>query len=181
MIFEETILQGSYIISPKILEDNRGWFSRFFCKTEFIKIGHSKEWVQMNHSFTSKKGSIRGMHFQKPPFEEIKMVRCIAGAVYDVIVDIRENSSTFLQHFGLELSDANKKMIYIPTGFAHGFQTLTDDAELIYHHTEFYRPEAESALHFKDPILNIDWPLIPTEVSERDSNHKFLTQHFKGL
>ncbi len=181
MIFEETILKGSYIISPKILEDNRGWFSRFFCKEEFIKIGHSKEWVQMNHSFTSKKGSIRGMHFQKRPFEEIKMVRCIAGAVYDVIVDIRENSSTFLHHFGQELSASNKKMFYIPQGFAHGFQTLTDDAELIYHHTAFYKPEAEDALNFQDPLLNIQWPLPFTEVSEKDANHKFLTNQFKGI
>lgn len=181
MIFEETILQGSYIISPKILEDNRGWFTRFFCKEEFVKIGHSKEWVQMNHSFTSKKGSIRGMHFQKPPFEEIKMVRCIAGAVYDVIVDIRENSSTFLQHIGQELSASNKKMLYIPQGFAHGFQTLTDDAELIYHHTAYYTPEAEDGLNFQDPLLNIQWRLPYTEVSEKDTNHKFITNHFKGI
>lgn len=181
MIFEETILQGSYIISPKILEDNRGWFSRFFCKEEFIKIGHSKEWIQMNHSFTSKKGSIRGMHFQKPPFEEIKMVRCIAGAVYDVIVDIRKNSETFLQFFAQKLSAQNKKMMYIPQGFAHGFQTLTDGAELIYHHTAFYTPEVEDALHFQDPILNIPWPIQITEVSERDANHNFLTPQFKGI
>ncbi len=181
MIFEETLLEGSYIISPKVLEDSRGWFTRFFCKKEFAQIGHTKEWVQINHSFTSKKGSVRGMHFQKPPFEEIKMVRCIAGAVYDVIVDIRKDSKTFLNYFGAELSAENKKMMYIPQGFAHGFQTLSDDAELIYHHTQYYNPEAEDALHHQDSILNITWPLIITEVSERDANHKFLTQQFKGI
>ena len=181
MIFEKTLLEGSYIISPKVLEDNRGWFTRFFCKKEFEQIGHTKEWVQMNHSFTSKKGSVRGMHFQKPPFEEIKMVRCIAGTVYDVIVDIRKDSKTFLHFYGEELSAQNKKMMYIPQGFAHGFQTLSDDAELIYHHTQYYIPEVEDALHHQDPIINISWPLTITEVSERDANHKFLTQQFKGI
>ena len=104
-----------------------------------------KEWVQMNHSFTNKKGTIRGMHFQLPPFSEIKMVRCIAGAVYDVIIDLRKDSATFLQWFGVELSAENKKMIYIPAGFAHGFQALTDDCELIYHHSSNFIHQVQKA------------------------------------
>ena len=141
MIFSPLPLQGSYVIELQPFQDERGWFARFFCKNEFQKIGHKKEWVQINHSFTYKKGTIRGMHFQLTPFREIKMVRCIAGAVYDVIIDLRKGSSTFLQWFGAELSAANKKMMYIPEGFAHGFQCLSDNCELIYHHTEFYKPE----------------------------------------
>lgn len=138
MIFTETLLKGSYIIELSAFTDDRGWFARTYCKNEFAAIGHTAEWVQMNHSFTKDKGAIRGMHYQLPPFSEIKMVRCIAGAVYDVIVDLRKDSPTFLQWYGTELSAANKKMLYIPEGFAHGFQTLQNDCELIYHHSQFY-------------------------------------------
>ena len=113
MDFKETILKGSFVIDLKPYEDERGWFARTFCKDEFAKIGHTKEWVQMNHSFTKQQGTIRGMHYQLPPFSETKLVRCIAGAVFDVIVDIRKNSPTFLQWVGIELSATNKKMIYI--------------------------------------------------------------------
>ena len=138
MIFTETILKGSYVIELNAFTDERGWFARTYCKKEFNAIGHHDEWVQMNHSVTKNKGAIRGMHFQLPPFSEIKLVRCIAGTVYDVVVDLRKNSATFLQWFGVELSAQNKKMIYIPAGFAHGFQTLSNDCELIYHHSQFY-------------------------------------------
>ena len=124
MIFIPTPLKGSYEIVLEPKGDNRGWFARFYCKKEFEQINHTKEWVQMNHSFTSTKGSIRGMHFQNPPYAEVKLVRCIAGAVYDVIIDLRKDSPTFLQHYGTQLSAENKKMLYIPEGFAHGFQTL---------------------------------------------------------
>jgi dTDP-4-dehydrorhamnose 3,5-epimerase len=181
MIFSETILKGSFLIDLHIFEDERGWFGRTFCKNEFEKIGHVKEWVQLNHSFTKQKGTIRGMHFQLTPFSEIKMVRCIAGAVYDVMVDLRKDSSTFLKSFGAELSANNKKMIYIPEGFAHGFQTLSDDSELIYHHTEFYKPSVESGLKYDDPKLNIDWPLAVTNISDRDKQHDFLKDNFIGI
>ncbi|MEQ1675568.1 MAG: dTDP-4-dehydrorhamnose 3,5-epimerase [Chitinophagaceae bacterium] len=181
MRFSETPLKGSYIIELTPFADTRGWFARTFCKNEFAQIGHSKEWVQLNHSFTNSKGAIRGMHFQYPPHTEIKMVRCIAGAVFDVIIDIRKDSDTFLQYFGAELSAQNKRMLYIPDGFAHGFQTLADNTELIYHHTAFYTPAAEGGIRYNDPKVGIDWILPDAEISERDKEHPYLDNTFKGL
>lgn len=181
MIFSHSPLNGSYTIELSPFSDSRGWFARTYCKDEFKQIGHVKEWVQLNHSVTYKAGSIRGMHYQVQPYREIKMVRCIAGAVYDVIVDLREGSSTFLNWFGTELSAENKKMLYIPEGFAHGFQTLTDNSELIYHHTELYTPGAEAGIKYNEPLVNIQWPLPVTEISERDKNHPYLDVHFKGI
>ena len=181
MIFTETILKGSYEITLTPQGDNRGWFARTYCKKEFEQIDHQQEWVQINHSYSAQKGMVRGMHFQHPPYAEVKMLRCIAGAVYDVIVDLRKDSPTFLKWYGTELSAANKKMLYIPAGFAHGFQTLTDDAELIYHHTEFYTPAAEAGIRFDDPAINIAWPLAITELSARDTNHPLIDSTFKGL
>ena len=131
MNFTETPLKGSYIITINPIGDSRGWFARTYCKNEFLNIGHNKEWVQINHSFTSLKGTIRGLHFQQKPFTEIKLLRCIPGSVFDVIVDLRKDSPTFLKWFGIELSAENKKMLYIPEGFAHGFQTLENNTELI--------------------------------------------------
>ena len=181
MIFTETILPGSYEIMLTPHGDNRGWFARTYCKKEFEQIGHRQEWVQINHSFSALKGTVRGMHFQHPPFAEIKMLRCIAGAVYDVIVDLRKDSPSFLKWYGTELSAANKKMLYIPAGFAHGFQTLTDDAELIYHHTEFYTPAAEAGIGYNDPAINIVWPLPVSELSARDTSHPLIDSTFKGI
>ncbi|MGE9314708.1 dTDP-4-dehydrorhamnose 3,5-epimerase [Niabella sp. CJ426] len=174
MIFEPTSLDGSYVITPSPRGDNRGWFMRSFCKQEFETIGHTKEWVQMNHSFTATKGTIRGMHFQIKPYGEIKLVRCIAGAVFDVIIDLREESPSYLQWFGAELSAGNKKSLYIPEGFAHGFQTLTEDAELLYLHSAYYTPGYESGVLYNDPKINIQWPLPLTEISERDKSHTLL-------
>jgi dTDP-4-dehydrorhamnose 3,5-epimerase len=181
MIFSPTFLQGSYEIDLEPFQDERGSFSRFFDKTEFEKIGHHKEWVQLNHSLTYKTGSIRGMHFQKEPFREVKMVKCIAGKVYDVVIDLRKTSRTFLRWFGVELSAVNKKMIYIPEGFAHGFQCLTDNCEIIYHHTEFYKPEAEAGIRYNDPLFKIIWPLAVTFLSPRDTSHPYLEKNFKGI
>lgn len=181
MIFTPTSLGGSYIIDLEPWTDERGWFARYYCKDEFQKIGHSKEWVQMNHSVTNKKGSIRGMHFQVNPYKEIKMLRCIAGSVYDVIIDLRKDSDTFLQWMGVELSAVNKKMLYIPEGFAHGFQCLNDNCELIYHHSEFYKPGAEAGIRYDDPLVNIEWPLPPTVISPRDEQHPYLNENFKGI
>jgi dTDP-4-dehydrorhamnose 3,5-epimerase len=181
MKFTPTPLSGSFIVDLQLFSDERGWFARTFCKKEFEEIGHRKEWVQLNHSFTRHKGSLRGMHFQLPPFAEIKMVRCIAGAVYDVIIDLREGSSTFLQWFGAELSADNKKMLYIPEGFAHGFQTLADNCELIYHHTSFYTPGAESGIRYDDAKIGIEWKAPVVEISERDKHHPYLTDSFSGI
>ena len=181
MTFSETTLKGCYLVTLEPKGDDRGWFARTYCKKEFLKIGHEKEWVQMNHSFTEKKGTVRGMHYQIPPFGEIKMVRCINGSVFDVVVDIRKDSPTFLKWFGVELSAANKKMIYIPEGFAHGFQTLTDNCELIYHHSTFYEPSAEAGLNVLDAKLDIHWHEAIVNLSERDKSHEFLFDNFKGI
>ena len=181
MIFTSTLLAGSFIIDLEPFGDDRGWFARFYCENEFQQIGHDKKWVQMNHSFTSARGTIRGIHFQVPPYREVKLVRCIAGAVYDVIVDVRKGSETFLQWFGTELSVANKRMLYIPEGFAHGFQCLTDNCELIYLHTEFYTPNAEGGMRYNDPAIVINWPLPVTTISPRDAGHPYLDENFKGI
>jgi len=179
MIFIPTHLKGSYVIELSPITDSRGWFVRTWCKKEFAGIGHTKEWVQMNHSFTKTKGAIRGMHFQLAPHEEIKMVRCIAGGVFDVIIDVRKDSSTYLQWYGTELTAANKKMLYIPAGFAHGFQTLEENTELIYHHSEYYTPGSEAGIKFNDKAVNIKWPLQITDISERDNSHPPIDSNFK--
>ncbi|MBS1749965.1 MAG: dTDP-4-dehydrorhamnose 3,5-epimerase [Bacteroidetes bacterium] len=181
MIFTPTPLNGSYVIEPEQYTDNRGWFARYYCKKEFGAIGHEKEWVQMNHSFTAKKGTIRGMHYQVAPYQEIKMIRCIAGAVFDVIIDLRSGSPTFLHWFGVELSAQNKKMIYIPEGFAHGFQSLCDHVELLYHHSEYYTSGAEGGVRYNDPGFTIEWPLALSMISDRDSAHPFIDNNFKGI
>lgn len=181
MIFKETILSGAYIIDPEPFQDDRGLFARTYCKKEFEKIKHSKEFVQFNHSVNIHKGTIRGLHYQKPPFAEIKLIRCVKGAVCDVIIDIRKGSPTFLKHITVELSADNLRMIYIPEGFAHGFQTLEDDSALIYHHTAYYTPGMEGGLRFNDPALKIEWPLPPSVISEKDNTHPFLLPSFIGL
>ncbi|MEI2738070.1 MAG: dTDP-4-dehydrorhamnose 3,5-epimerase [Chitinophagaceae bacterium] len=181
MIFTATPLTGSYVIELTPFADERGWFARYYCKNSFAEIGHSKEWVQMNHSVSYQKGTIRGMHFQMEPYKEIKMVRCIAGSVFDVIIDIRKDSATFLQWFGAELSAENKKMLYIPEGFAHGFQCLSDNCELLYHHSEFYQPAAEAGIRHDDPMIGIQWPLPVSVLSGRDAGHSLLNNDFKGV
>ncbi|MEO8820015.1 MAG: dTDP-4-dehydrorhamnose 3,5-epimerase [Ginsengibacter sp.] len=181
MKFIETKLKGCYEIEVVPHKDSRGWFSRTYCKNEFSEINHSKEWVQLNHSFTKEKGIIRGMHFQLPPYTEVKLVKCVSGSVYDVALDLRTNSNTFLKWFGIELSAENKKMILIPEGFAHGFQTLTDNCELIYHHTNFYSPNQEGGIKYDDPIVGINWPLKITNISEKDNQYEYLKENFKGI
>jgi dTDP-4-dehydrorhamnose 3,5-epimerase len=181
MKFIPTGLTGAFIIEPNILQDERGAFFRTFCKDEFKTIGHEKEFVQMNHSITAKKGTVRGMHFQSPPFSEIKLIRCVRGEVYDVIVDLRKGSPTFLKWFGAVLSAENKKMMYVPEGFAHGFQTQEENSELVYCHTQFYTPAAESGLNTADEKLNIVWPLPVTFLSERDQQFSFIDKNFTGI
>ncbi|MFI5203025.1 MAG: dTDP-4-dehydrorhamnose 3,5-epimerase [Flavobacteriales bacterium] len=181
MNFTETILKGCYTVDLNVFEDSRGWFARTYCEDEFKKIEHDKPWVQINHSFTAKKGAIRGMHFQLPPYAEIKLVRCIAGSVFDVVIDLRKNSPTFLKWIGVELSGVNKKMIYIPQGFAHGFQALSDNVELIYQHSAAYNSESESGIRYDDKTIKIDWKLPVTDISEKDKCYALLNEHFKGL
>jgi dTDP-4-dehydrorhamnose 3,5-epimerase len=181
MIFTAAPLAGVFTIELEPFSDERGWFARFYCKKEFQQIGHTKDWVQLNHSISTMKGTLRGMHFQFPPYRETKMVRCITGAVYDVIVDLREGSPTFLQIFGAELSAGNNKMLYIPEGFAHGFQTLEDNSALLYHHTEYYTPGAEGGFRYDDPVFAIQWPLPVAVISERDARHPSVDKNFKGI
>lgn len=181
MIFEETKLKGAYIISLTVNTDERGGFARTFCKKEFEQIGHKKEFVQINHSYNTKKGTIRGMHFQLPPHQEIKLIRCVKGAVNDVIIDLRKDSPTFLQHIEVEISEENKKMVYVPENFAHGFQTLKDNSELIYHHTQLYSPNAESGMRYDDIALSINWKIPVTLVSEKDKKYKLIDNAFIGF
>lgn len=181
MKFHPTTLEGAFSISLEPFQDERGLFARTFCQREFAEIGHEKEFVQFNHSLNTHKGTIRGLHYQRPPFAEIKLIRCIKGAVYDVLVDVRQESPTYLQHYGIELSAENMKMIYIPEGFAHGFQTLEDETSLIYHHTAFYTPGVESGLKFDDPTLGIKWPLPPSVISDKDQKYPSIDQAFTGL
>lgn len=181
MKFFETALKGAYTIELEPFGDERGFFARTFCKREFKQIGHTKEFVQFNHSMTSEKGTLRGLHYQVPPGSEIKLIRCIRGEVLDVIVDLRKNSSTFLRHIGVNLSEENMKMIYVPEGFAHGFQTLKDNSQMIYHHTAYYSPEDERGLFYSDPTLDIKWPLDIKNLSEKDKNHPVIDNNFKGI
>ena len=181
MNFFKTKLKGLFVIEPEIYEDNRGNFYRVFCQNELKQIGYNKSIVQINQSFNKKKSTIRSMHFQYPPMAEIKIVRCTAGSIFDVAIDLRANSPTYLQWYSETLSAENKKMIYIPEGFAHGFQTLEDNIEIIYLHTEFYSSELESAVRYNDPKFNISWPLELTVISERDKNHPLINGDFKCI
>lgn len=181
MTFSETELQGCYIIDMTPFSDERGWFARTFCAEEFSAIGFQEQFVQFNHSYNAKKGTFRGMHYQLPPFSESKFIRCIAGAVMDIVVDLRNNSPTFLQHIQVELSAANRRSILIPKGFAHGFQTLRDNSELIYHHTAFFNPKADSGIRYNDSLINILLPLPISIASEKDLNHAPLPTDFNGI
>ena len=181
MNFETTNIAGLFTVQLKKLEDERGFFTRTFCKNEFKQVGFNKEFVQFNHSYNKLKGTIRGMHFQYAPFCETKLIRCVQGAVYDVAVDLREGSPTFLQHVCVELTAQNMTSILIPEGFAHGFQTLEDNTALIYHHTEFYAAGADGGMRYDDPALKIDWKLPAVQVSEKDKNYNLLDKNFKGI
>ncbi len=181
MEFIKTHIEGLYLVQVKKLEDERGLFARTFCKSEFEQIGFNKEFVQFNHSFNKIKGTVRGMHFQNLPFKEMKLIRCVQGKVNDVAVDLRKDSPTFLQFFVVELSEKNMISVLIPEGFAHGFQTLEDNSSLIYHHTEFYKPNAEAGLRFDDPLLNINWTLPATMISDKDKSYKLIDKNFKGI
>ncbi|MDX2072282.1 MAG: dTDP-4-dehydrorhamnose 3,5-epimerase [Haliscomenobacter sp.] len=181
MVFHKTALEGAYIIDLEPFSDDRGLFARTFCKREFSAIGHNKEFVQFNHSHSNQQGTLRGLHFQRPPHAEIKLIRCIRGSVFDVIVDLRHGSATFLHYVGVELSEQNMRMIYVPEGFAHGFQTLADHCELIYHHTAFYAPNADGGIRYDDPKINIAWPLEISTISEKDKNLPLLSEDFAGM
>jgi len=174
MQFEETPLKGCYVIRTTPFIDQRGVFARFFCEGELAQIIGDRKIVNVNFSRTLKKGSIRGMHFQRFPDAEMKFVRCIRGKVFDVAVDLRKESPTYLHWYGIELSAENMNALAIPEGFAHGFQALEDNVEIMYLVTAFYSPSCEGGLNHADPQIDIRWPLPITDVSEKDLHHPYI-------
>lgn len=181
MDFLTTKLSGQYVIHSQSFSDSRGSFSRLFCENSLAPILKQRKIVQINHSLSRGKGTIRGLHTQKFPCAEMKIVRCIKGRVFDVAVDIRAGSKTFLQWHGEILSPDNGKALVVPEGFLHGFQVLENDTELLYLHTEFYKPELELGYRYDDPLIGIDWPLPVSMVSEKDKNHSLIKTEFTGL
>lgn len=182
MKFVSTRFKDLYVIEPKVLGDERGWFMRTFDINLFKEhTGFSNEWKQMNHSFNAKKGTFRGLHYQDAPFQETKCVRCVHGTVIDYALDLRKNSKTFLHVFEIELNASNKKMVLIPKGFAHGFYTLEDNSELIYLHDELYMPEYDKGVCFQDEMIKSRIDIVPQVISEKDKNYKRLDKNFKGI
>lgn len=181
MILEDSGIEGVKIITTEPFCDERGEFSRIFCQKEMFSISENLIIRQINHSKTNKKGTIRGLHFQYHPHSEIKIVRCTKGKIFDVAVDLRKESKTFLKWHAEILSAENQKMLVVPQGFAHGFQTLEDDSEIIYFNTEFYNKELEGALRYDDPKINIQWPEKVTVLSDKDSSHPYLDEKFMGI
>ena len=171
MIFTETKLPGAFIIKPTVFPDDRGFFAYTWNQEEFAQNGLDVCFVQANASFNKQRGTLRGLHFQIEPYQETKLVRCTVGAVYDVIVDLREDSRTFRHWTGVELSSSNRLELYIPKGFAHGFQTLEDNTEVAYQISEYYRPEAARGVRWDDPAFGVKWPLPVAVISERDRSH----------
>jgi dTDP-4-dehydrorhamnose 3,5-epimerase len=172
--FHPTKLKDAYVVELQAIEDERGLFARTFCTKEFREHGLADSFVQCNVSWNRLRGTVRGLHYQRQPASEVKLVRCTAGSVWDVIVDVRADSPTYLQHFGLELSASNRLALYIPEMFAHGFQTLEDGAEVFYQMSAFYAPEFATGLLYDDPKLQITWPMEATLVSEKDRLWKTL-------
>jgi dTDP-4-dehydrorhamnose 3,5-epimerase len=168
MLFRETPLAGAFVVDLDRKPDQRGFFSRSFCNEEFEAHGLTPAIVQCNISFNHRRGTLRGMHYQVPPAPEAKLVRCLRGAIYDVIVDMRPGSPTFLQHFGIELSDENRTALFVPEMFAHGYQALSDGAEVLYQVSAAYAPACERGLRYDDPALAIAWPEPVTLISDKD-------------
>jgi len=179
--FFNTPIKGLKLIERKIIGDDRGFIERIFCEDNLKEIIFDKNIVQINHSLTKKKAAVRGMHYQIYPYAEKKIISCLKGKIWDVAVDLRKNSSTFLQYYGVILSEDNFKSFLIPEGFAHGFQTLSEKCELIYLHTERYKPDYEKGLNPLDPLIGIKWPLKISQLSERDKNQKILDEKFLGI
>lgn len=181
MKFIDTSFDGLRVIEPEIKSDSRGFLTRLFCKNEFSGINFNQEFVQENLTLTKVKGTFRGLHYQAPPFGEVKLVRCIKGKVFDIVVDLRKNSKTFLKNFTLELNEEKLNMILIPEGFAHGFQTLENNCSMLYLHTNFYNPKYERGINIKDGKINIELPLEISFISDKDKNHPFLEKEFLGI
>lgn len=174
MIFTPTGLAGAVVVELETRQDERGWFARSFCRTEFAAAGLEPLVEQCNVSFNHRAGTVRGMHFQVAPATEAKLVRCTSGAILDQVVDVREGSSTYLQSFAVELTAANRKALYVPPMFAHGYQALTDGAEVTYQVSEAYTPGTERGLRHDDPALGLAWPLPVSVISEKDASWPLL-------
>jgi dTDP-4-dehydrorhamnose 3,5-epimerase len=177
----ETEIDGLVVVDTDLIADHRGAFSRFFCTQELESHIGGRRILQINHSLSKAIGALRGMHFQYPPHAELKCVRCVRGRVWDVALDIRQGSVTFLHWHAEELSASNRRMLIIPEGFAHGFQVLEENSELLYLHTAAYAPEAEGGLNPLDARFTIDWPLEISEMSQRDRAHPMLDESFNGI
>jgi dTDP-4-dehydrorhamnose 3,5-epimerase len=176
MKFIKTDLNDAFLIDMNPRQDARGFFGRMFCVKEFEEQGLETCFVQANNSFSKSKGTLRGLHYQVEPMEEVKLVRCIRGSFYDVIVDLRPKSSTFGRSYGAVLSAENRLMMYVPKGFAHGFVTLEDESEVMYLVSQFYSQDLERGIRWNDPYFNITWPIFPEVISERDQNHPAFVQ-----
>jgi dTDP-4-dehydrorhamnose 3,5-epimerase len=181
MLFTETKLKDAFIIDLEHRQDARGFFARSFCAQEFEDYGLKSAVAQCNLSFNYRQGTLRGMHYQIAPATETKLIRCTQGAIYDVIVDMRPESPTFLEHIGVELTAANRRALYVPELFAHGYQALTDEAEVTYQVSEFYTPGYERGLRYDDPLLGIQWPLPVTEISPKDATWPLLEKITIGV
>ena len=171
MQFTEAPLSGAYVIDLEKIGDERGFFARAFCVREMQEHDLITSFVQINNSVSAQKGTLRGMHYQLEPAAEVKLVRCIRGSLYDVILDLREDSPTFGRSFGVELSAENRRMAYVPRGFAHGFVTLADDTEVFYFVDQYYAPQMERGVRWNDPAFGIEWPVEPAVISDKDRNH----------
>jgi dTDP-4-dehydrorhamnose 3,5-epimerase len=171
MLFKETPLHGSYLIELEKRSDERGFFARLFCAQEFAAQGLEHRFLQANNSLSLQKGTLRGLHYQLEPMAETKLVRCLSGALYDVILDLRPQSPTFGRHFGATLSAENRLMMYVPRGFAHGFLSLEDNTEILYFVSQYYSKELERGIRWDDPRFQIAWPEPPLLISERDRSH----------
>lgn len=181
MNIKQTPIYGVMVVETNIKQDSRGAFSRLFCQRELEPVIGTRSIVQINRSVSHKTGTVRGLHFQRPPCSEMKMIRCLNGKVWDVALDLRKASPTFMQWYALELSAENAQMLVVPEGCAHGFQSLADDSELLYLHTAYYEPEYEGSVHYNDPRAEILWPLSVSDISERDRQTVYLPDDFAGL
>ncbi|GHT36796.1 dTDP-4-dehydrorhamnose 3,5-epimerase [Planctomycetales bacterium] len=174
MKFTPLPLPDTFLIETEPRSDDRGCFTRLFCAKELQQINFHKPLVQINEVFSKQKGTLRGLHYQKPPHSEAKIIKCLLGAVQDVIVDVRKDSPTFLKWFSTELSPENDTMLFVPEGFAHGYLTLQDNTAVLYMVSEFYAPESETGIRYNDPLLNIEWKAEPAVISEKDRNYPYL-------
>lgn len=178
---ENSPINGVLTIRSRSVEDQRGSLSRLFCRQEMASVIGDRQIVQINQTKTKAKGAVRGFHFQYPPYAEMKIIRCLQGAIWDVAVDLRRGSPTFLHWFAQELTPENSTTMVIPEGCAHGFQALANDSELLYLHTAFYHPPAEGGINCLDPRLAVDWPLAIKDLSQRDRAHPLLDDNFAGI